>query len=46
MDAFEMKTLNDGSRLVEKFADFAGSVILQLMQKQGYVEEQGICIRI
>ena len=42
MDAFEMKTLNDGSRLVEKFADFAGSVILQLMQKQGYVEEQGI----
>ena len=42
MDAFEMKTLNDGSRLVEKFADFAGSVILQLMQKQGYVDEQGI----
>lgn len=34
--------LQEGSRVVEKLADFAGSVILQLLQKQGYVEKQGI----
>lgn len=42
MDSFEMRALQDGSRVVEKLADFAGSVILQLLQKQGYVEKQGI----
>ena len=42
MDSMEMKTLQETSRVVEKMADFAGSVILQLMQKQGYVEKQGI----
>ena len=42
MENFEMKTLQETSRVVEKMADFAGSVILQLMQKQGYVEKQGI----
>ena len=42
MDSMEMKTLQETGRVVEKMADFAGSVILQLMQKQGYVEKQGI----
>lgn len=42
MDSFEMRALQDGSRVVEKLADFAGSVILQLLQKQGYVEKRGI----
>ncbi|MDD7178396.1 MAG: hypothetical protein SPG09_06875 [Lachnospiraceae bacterium] len=42
MDNIEMRTLQETSRVVEKLADFAGSVILQLMQKQGYVEKQGI----
>lgn len=42
MDSFEMRALQDTSRVVEKMADFAGSVILQLLQKQGYVEKQGI----
>lgn len=42
MESFEMRALQDGSRVVEKLADFAGSVILQLLQKQGYVEKQGI----
>lgn len=42
MDMFEMKTLAEGSRVVEKMADFAGNVIMQLLQKQNYVEEQGI----
>lgn len=42
MDSVEMKTLQETGRVVEKMADFAGSVILQLMQKQGYVEKQGI----
>ena len=31
MDSMEMKTLQETSRVVEKMADFAGSVILQLM---------------
>lgn len=42
MDSVEMKTLEEVSRLTEKFADFAGSIIMQLLQKQGYVEKQGI----
>jgi len=42
MENFEMQTLQETGRVVEKMADFAGSVILQLMQKQGYVEKQGI----
>ena len=42
MENFEMETLQETGRVVEKMADFAGSVILQLMQKQGYVEKQGI----
>ena len=42
MDSMEMRTLQETGRVVEKMADFAGSVILQLMQKQGYVEKQGI----
>ena len=42
MENFEMATLQETGRVVEKMADFAGSVILQLMQKQGYVEKQGI----
>lgn len=42
MDSFEMRALQESSRVVEKLADFAGSVILQLLQKQGYVEKQGI----
>ena len=42
MDSMEMQTLQETGRVVEKMADFAGSVILQLMQKQGYVEKQGI----
>lgn len=42
MDMFEMRTLEEGSRVVEKMADFAGNVIMQLFQKQNYVEEQGI----
>ena len=42
MENFEMKTMQETGRVVEKMADFAGSVILQLMQKQGYVEKQGI----
>ena len=42
MDSMEMKALQETGRVVEKMADFAGSVILQLMQKQGYVEKQGI----
>ena len=35
MENFEMATLQETGRVVEKMADFAGSVILQLMQKQG-----------
>ena len=42
MDSMEMRTLQETGRVVEKMADFAGSVILQLMQKQEYVEKQGI----
>ena len=42
MESMEMQTLQETGRVVEKMADFAGSVILQLMQKQGYVEKQGI----
>lgn len=42
MENFEIQTLQETGRVVEKMADFAGSVVLQLMQKQGYVEKQGI----
>ncbi len=42
MDGMEMRTLSETSRIVEKVADFAGNIILQLMQKQNYVEQQGI----
>ena len=42
MENFEMETLQETGRVVEKMADFAGNVIVQLMQKQGYVEKQGI----
>ena len=42
MESVEMKTLEEVSRLTERFADFAGNIIMQLLQKQGYVEEQGI----
>lgn len=42
MENFEMETLQETGRVVEKKADFAGNVIVQLLQKQGYVEKQGI----
>ena len=42
MENFEMQTLQETGRVVEKMADFAGNVIVQLLQKQGYVEKQGI----
>ena len=42
MDDMELRTLGDAARVTEKLADFAGNIILQLMQKQGYVEKQGI----
>ena len=42
MENFEMATLQETGRVVEKMADFAGNVIVQLLQKQGYVEKQGI----
>ena len=40
METVEMHTLSDLSRVTEKLADFAGNILMQLMQKQGYVEEQ------
>jgi len=42
MENFEMETLQQTGRVVEKMADFAGKVIVQLLQKQGYVEKYGI----
>ena len=42
MENFEMQTLQETGRVIEKMADFAGNVIVQLLQKQGYVEKQGI----
>ena len=42
MNSMEMQTLQETGRVVEKMADFTGNVIVQLLQKQGYVEKQGI----
>ena len=42
MDGMEMQGLHEAARVAEKLADFAGSVIMQLLQKQGYVEEKGV----
>ncbi len=42
MDEMEMRTLSETARIVEKMADFAGDVIIQLFRKQDYVEKQGI----
>lgn len=42
MDGMEMGNFREAARVVEKMADFAGSVIMQLLQKQGYVEEKGV----
>lgn len=42
MDEMEMRTLGEAARVTEKLADFVGSIILQLMQKQDYVEERGV----
>lgn len=42
MDGMELQNLGEAARITEKLADFAGNVILQLMQKQGYVEKRGI----
>ena len=35
MDGMEVQNLGEAARITEKLADFAGNVILQLMQKQG-----------
>lgn len=42
MDGMEMSSFREAARVAEKLADFAGSVIMQLLQKQGYVEEKGV----
>lgn len=42
MDGMEMGVFGEAARVAEKLADFAGSVIIQLLQKQGYVEEKGV----
>lgn len=42
MDGREMSDFREAARVAEKMADFAGSVIMQLLQKQGYVEEKGV----
>ena len=42
MEQVEMRTLENVSGFSEKLADIIGNIIMQLMQKQGYVEEQGI----
>lgn len=42
MDGMEMGNFREAARVVEKMADFAGIVIMQLLQKQGYVEEKGV----
>lgn len=42
MDGMEMSNFREAARVAEKLADFAGSVIMQLLQKQGYVEEKGV----
>lgn len=42
MDGMELQNLGEAARITEKLADFAGNIILQLMQKQGYVEKRGI----
>lgn len=38
----EMRTMQGVSKVTEKMADFAGDIIMQLLQKQGYVEERGV----
>lgn len=42
MDEMEIRYVSDMGRVTEKMADFVGSVLLQLMQKQSYVEQQGV----
>ena len=42
MDEIEMMTMGEAARMTEHLADLVGNIILQLMQKQDYVEEQGI----
>ena len=42
MDGNEMRTMGEAARMTEHLADLVGTIILQLMQKQDYVEEQGV----
>lgn len=42
MDSYDMRTMEQTSRILEKIADFAGNLIMQLLQKQDYVEAQGV----
>ena len=42
MDGNEMRTMGEAARMTEHLADLVGTIILQLMRKQDYVEERGV----
>lgn len=42
MDGTDIRNLGEAARVTEKMADVVGDIILQLMQKQDYVEQMGV----